>query len=151
MANLAAAAIIASGIATRYNPLVMDAVVENRARWKQIDPSVEVEGYVALLDCDRLGDLVWLQAPDGRVLGPVMVADCAAAHHREARISPRASLSICRGSWRSSWTWCGHPWQALRFGTRIRVGEGTQNVKTGWRFRCRRPAVSPMVPVAWSG
>ena len=82
MANLAAAAIIASGIATRYDPLVMDAVIENRSRWNQIDASLDVRGYVALLDCERLGELVWLQAPGGQVVGPVMVADCAQDAHR---------------------------------------------------------------------
>ena len=83
VANLVAAAVIASGVATRYAPGVMDEVVQNRARWGHIDPAVPVKGYVALLDCDRLGELVWLGAPDGRVVGPVMVADCAKAHHRE--------------------------------------------------------------------
>ncbi len=83
MANLAAAMIIASGIATRYDPGVMDEVVENRTRWGHLDPDAQVAGYVALLDCDRLGELVWLQAPGGRVLGPVMVADCAQDAHRD--------------------------------------------------------------------
>ena len=86
MANVAAAVIIASGIATRFDPLVMDEVVQNRARWGQIDPGVPVKGYVALLDCERLGQLVWIQAPDGRVVGPVMVADCAQGIHRDGLV-----------------------------------------------------------------
>ena len=94
MANLAAAAIIASGIATRYAPGVMDEVVENRARWGHLDGGQQVAGYVALLDCDRLGELVWLQAPDGRIVGPVTVADCAAAQHRDARIAQGFAVDL---------------------------------------------------------
>jgi len=83
VANAVAAVIIASGIATRYDPDVMDAVVENRIGWGQVDGSLDVAGYVALLDCDRIGEMVWIQAPDGRVVGPVLVADCAKGHHRD--------------------------------------------------------------------
>ena len=86
MAQLAIAAMIASGLATRYDPGVMDQVVENRVDWGQVDPSLLALGYVALLDCERIGEPVWLEHPDGRVVGPVVVADCAQEEHREELI-----------------------------------------------------------------
>jgi hypothetical protein len=73
---LAAAVLLASGRATRYDPDVMQPVVANRIRWHQIDPNVEHKGYVALLDFTDVGRLVWLEH-DGRIDGPYMVADCA--------------------------------------------------------------------------
>jgi hypothetical protein len=76
-----AATILASGTATRYDPGAMDPVVANRIRWRQIDPHVEHKGYVALLDYEHLGRLVWLEH-DGRIDGPYMVADCAAEKDR---------------------------------------------------------------------
>ena len=82
MSEVAIAVLIASGIATRYDPGVMDTVVSNRIMWGHIDPDIEVEGYVALLDCKWRGKLVALEAPDGRVVWPVMVADCAAEQDR---------------------------------------------------------------------
>lgn len=80
-----AAALIASGIATRFDPGVMDTVVANRVRWHQIDAGLANEGYVALLDCRRLGDLVWLEYKD-RIGGPYLVADCTATQHRAGAI-----------------------------------------------------------------
>jgi len=84
MSDLAAAAVlIASGVATSYAPGVMDTVVDNRIRYSHIDPSLQVRGYVALLDAVHIGRLVWIESPGGKVIGPVMVADCAAYHDRD--------------------------------------------------------------------
>lgn len=83
MAEIAAAVLVASGIATRYAPQVMDVVVANREMYFQIDTSIEVRGYVALLEREHLGRIVWLESPDGAVVGPVMVADCASEHDRD--------------------------------------------------------------------
>ena len=77
-----AATLIASGLATRYNPSVMDAVVANRVEWGDVDLSIPHVDYVALMDADHLGEQVWLELPDGRVSGPHLVVDCAARHHR---------------------------------------------------------------------
>ena len=80
-----AAAILVSGLATRYDPMTMDAVVANRILYGQIPDQDEQpwhKGYVALLDCDHLGRLVWLEQGD-RVDGPYLVADCAAAQDRD--------------------------------------------------------------------
>ena len=78
MSEIAAAVLIASGIATSYADGVMDVVVANRELWGQIDTSLRVKGYVALLEPEHIGRLVWLEAADGQIVGPVMVADCAA-------------------------------------------------------------------------
>jgi hypothetical protein len=74
--------LITSGIATRYDPGVMDEVVYNRVQWGQVDPETPHLGYVALLDADWIGRQVWIEHPDGRVFGPVVVADCAATGDR---------------------------------------------------------------------
>jgi len=86
MTTIITATLLASGIATRYNPGVMDPVVANRARWGHIDLSADHIGYVALLDREQVGKVVWLELPKGRVYGPLMVADCAAAHDRQWNI-----------------------------------------------------------------
>lgn len=82
MSVVLAATLIASGLATRYDPGVMDEVVYNRVQWGQVDADTPHLGYVALLGCDRLGEQVWLEHPDGRVIGPAVVADCAARRDR---------------------------------------------------------------------
>ena len=83
MSELAAAVLIASGMATRYSPETMDQVYQNRLRWGHVQPCSECVGRVALLDCSRLGQRVWLELPTGAIIGPVLVADCAASHHAE--------------------------------------------------------------------
>jgi hypothetical protein len=37
---------------------------------------------VALVDPQHIGKKVWLQHPDGEIVGPLMVVDCAEAKHR---------------------------------------------------------------------
>jgi len=78
---MAAATLLAAGLATRYDPDVMQAVVANRIEWGQLDPSPEAVGFVALLDCEHIGKTVWLESPDG-LLFRVQVADCAAGQDR---------------------------------------------------------------------
>ncbi len=70
-----------SGLAMYYNPNVMREVVANRMAMGHLSTCSECIGHVALL---RVGDLnrrVWLQWADGKVEGPFLVADVAAAHH----------------------------------------------------------------------
>lgn len=74
---------VAQGKATRYNPGIMDRVVNNRIRWKHIDPSIPHAGYIALADPCHLGELAWIQWPDGQLTGPYMVADCGAKQDQE--------------------------------------------------------------------
>ena len=80
---LATAALIASGQATFYAPGVMDTVIDNRVSWGQLPPQVRAAEAVALLDPDWIGKNVWVELPGGEVYGPLIVADCAAAHDRE--------------------------------------------------------------------
>ena len=73
--------LIASGMATRYDPDVMGQVYQNRLRWGHVTECPECLGRVALLDCSRLDERVWLRV-DGAWVGPVHVVDCAAGRDR---------------------------------------------------------------------
>lgn len=76
--------LIASGKATRYNPGVMDVVVQNRLKWKQITAAqvAEVQGFVALADKKHIGQKVLIELPDGEFVGPFLVVDCGQAAHQ---------------------------------------------------------------------
>ncbi len=74
--------LLAIGIATSYGPGVMDEVVANRTAWGQL-PAASHRGYVALADCDHIGRRVGLEMPGGVWMGPMLVADCGAAHDQE--------------------------------------------------------------------
>ena len=66
------------GVATYYNPGVMDIVVRNRTTWGQLKPDVS-RPFVALMDCSLIGHKVWIWWVKERVFeGPFIVADCAA-------------------------------------------------------------------------
>lgn len=77
------AALVATGMATRYAPGVMDQVVANRQQWGQLLGETRPADCVALLSCEWLGHEVWLELPDGRIHGPLLVVDCAAAQDQE--------------------------------------------------------------------
>ena len=79
--TLVLAVLLASGEATRYDPGVMEQVVENRMGWGQVASGTDPARSIALLDCDRIGETVWLEA-GGRLVGPLTVADCAQRGHR---------------------------------------------------------------------
>lgn len=81
MSQLATAILIAEGVATFYNPGVMQPVVANRIEWGHLEPSPQAVGYVALLDREHVGKVVWLETPTG-LLFRVQVADCAAEQDR---------------------------------------------------------------------
>lgn len=83
MTTVMTATLIAAGLATSYADGVMDEVVANRVRWGQVQPG-DFE-YVALLDCGRIGEVVWLEACNGALV-PVMVADCARRQDRAALV-----------------------------------------------------------------
>jgi hypothetical protein len=100
MVELAAVVLITSGIATRYGEGVMESVIANRVDWGEIVVGQGEVGYVALLDPDDIGRMVWLERPEGwrsgknaaggymhrvrrMVIGPVLVVDCAAKQDRE--------------------------------------------------------------------
>jgi hypothetical protein len=81
--DLMAVALLASGLATRYEPGIMAEVIANRERWQHIPPGVREGEALALLTCEHLGGEVWLELRDGSVHGPYIVADCAQSRHRE--------------------------------------------------------------------
>jgi len=91
LVTMAAATILASGIATRYDEGLMDVVVAKRILFGQIPENQPAhKGYVALLDCEHLGRLVWLErrTPQryGEIVkidGPYLVADCTATRDRD--------------------------------------------------------------------
>ena len=82
MRTVTAAVLIASGMATRYDPGVMQPTVANRIRWGHVPSGTDAAECLALMDCQRLGNLVWLEH-GGTVDGPYTVCDCAQARHRD--------------------------------------------------------------------
>ena len=80
---VAAAVLIASGMATRYDPGVADQVIANRARWGQVPASTDPALSLALLECQHIGIAVWLEH-GGAVTGPYTVIDCAQEQHKAA-------------------------------------------------------------------
>lgn len=65
------------GLATYYNPGVMEYVQDYRLRAGDIDGCPECVGSVALLRAGDIGRKVWLQPPGGDPVGPFLVVDCA--------------------------------------------------------------------------
>lgn len=65
------------GLATYYNPGIMEQVLSYRLAARDIDPCPECVGTVALLRAGDIGRRVWLQPPDGDPVGPFLVVDCA--------------------------------------------------------------------------
>lgn len=79
-AMVASLTLVDEGKATRYDPGVMDVVIANRLKWKQITPEQveQAAGFIALQG-DHVGEWAWLRWPDGRLLGPYLVVDVGAA------------------------------------------------------------------------
>ena len=51
--------------------------------WKgQVPECAECVDAIALVDPDHIGDKVWIRHPNGEIVGPLMVVDCAEAKHR---------------------------------------------------------------------
>ncbi len=65
------------GLATYYNPGMMEKVLAYRVSVLDIDPCPECVGTVALLRAGDIGRKVWLQPPGGDPVGPFLVIDCA--------------------------------------------------------------------------
>ncbi len=65
------------GLATYYNPGIMEYVQDYRLRAGDIDACPECVGSVALLRAGDIGRRVWLQPPGGDPVGPFLVVDCA--------------------------------------------------------------------------
>jgi hypothetical protein len=65
------------GLATYYDPGVMEQVLGYRLVAQDIDPCLDCVGMVALLRAGDIGRKVWLQPPGGDPVGPFLVVDCA--------------------------------------------------------------------------
>ena len=65
------------GLATYYNPGVMEEVLNYRLAAQDIDPCPECVGTVALLRAGDIGRRVWLQPPGADPVGPFLVVDCS--------------------------------------------------------------------------
>lgn len=63
------------GWLTFYAPEPMRHVYERRLGWGQVRPCPACIGMVAVTDCDRIGDKLWVQGPQGWE-GPFLVVDC---------------------------------------------------------------------------
>lgn len=70
-----------SGKAMYYNPGVMERVIVNRLRFKNIEPCEECIGRVAMLRYGDINRKVWLQFYGSHVEGPYHVVDTAATQH----------------------------------------------------------------------
>lgn len=68
------------GYASAYAPQVMETVVTYRAAndiWHNEPPRdlQDLDGYIASMDCARVGQMTTLYGPDGRAYS-VLIADC---------------------------------------------------------------------------
>lgn len=77
----AADPLVLTGYASAYAPGVMEGVVALRYRenlWRNTPPRDphDLDGYVASMDCSRVGQMATLYGPDGRAYS-VLIADCA--------------------------------------------------------------------------
>lgn len=69
--------LLALGYATRHD--LMPEVVANRVSWGHLPADTDPASCVALLDCQYLGDTVFLDVQGVTV--PVTVCDCAKRNH----------------------------------------------------------------------
>lgn len=74
-------ALLLTGWASAYDPGVMQTVVEYRLEadaWRVTPPHdwYMVAGYVAAMDCSRVGEIAYLVDPSGK-RHRVLIADCA--------------------------------------------------------------------------
>jgi hypothetical protein len=67
--------LIASGAASRYDPGVFERTVRVRQGYSSL-PRSGYSGYIALLDCSRVGEIVWVCFEDDSCTR-LLVADCA--------------------------------------------------------------------------
>jgi hypothetical protein len=75
---------VTTGSATYYADGVFETVAANRGM--QLPAACpECVGYVSLLDCDDIGQHVWV-SNGAELVGPLLNVDCAAEHHRGALV-----------------------------------------------------------------
>lgn len=91
-----------TGEATFYGSGVMEQVYAYRVKAGDIRPCPECVDMVALLYPDTIGRKVWLEHPDGSVVGPLLVVDCAQKQDVAALVRRKWVVDV---SWR-----LGHYW-----------------------------------------
>lgn len=81
MNALVVVAIILSGIASQYAPGVMESVISVRQSGMTAanlpGNLPDVDGFVAVKDCDRIGEILWLRPQGQRRWESFLVVDCA--------------------------------------------------------------------------
>jgi hypothetical protein len=96
------------GEVTHYGPpekghaSLMVRVWNWRIYYGYVPECPECVDAIALVDPEHIGKKVWLQHPDGEIVGPLMVVDCAEAKHR-ANLRKRGWVADI--SWELSQRW----------------------------------------------
>ena len=81
-------------VLSQYSPGVMDQVIANRVRWGQLPASHPVTSYVAVEDCEWLGQVVWLRPLWEAEAEPFLVTDCARQDGMDGTLSWMARKRI---------------------------------------------------------
>lgn len=76
MNTLVLVSLVAVGFVSRYDPGVFESVVRTRRVWDQNVSKTFEDGYIAVLDCDLVGETVFVEFEDGSYTY-LKVADCA--------------------------------------------------------------------------
>jgi len=84
---------VAIGIMLRYDPGVMEDVVRRREAMGQITVTAPLTAYVAVVDCQLLGEPVWVVWPDGRRTMHV-VGDCSRREDRALHQSEGLAVEV---------------------------------------------------------
>jgi len=62
-------------------------------------------GYVAIIDCDRIGERVWLRRPGTIAEGPYAIADCAHSRHVSKLVARNWVVDV---DWETAIRWDMH-------------------------------------------
>jgi len=69
---------ILTGRASQYSPGVMQEVIRNRQAWGQIPDDLSAyDGFVAVLDCSKIGEEIMLKPEHSSNWEKFLVVDCA--------------------------------------------------------------------------
>jgi hypothetical protein len=87
--------------------------VWNWRAWKGHVPECpECVDAVALVDPEHIGEKVWLQHPNGEIVGPLMVVDCAEAKHRP-NLRKRGWVADVSWELAQRWDFAGRPLEGV--------------------------------------
>ena len=66
------------GWTSHYAPYVMDTVIDNRQSWGQLPVNLMMyDGFVAVPECDRIGEVVFARPMGADEWDMLLVTDCA--------------------------------------------------------------------------